>query len=101
MPLVFLHKLWFSDMILWFSVAGPQAAESGLSCVDSYGVWFSCGAGFSFFRWGFQLGWGFCMGFSHGLGCSYVGFLTGLRFSDHEVFHYEVELSKGGSVCNT
>ena len=78
--------LWFSDMILWFSVAGPQVAESGLSCGDSYGVWFSCGAGFSFCRWGFQLGWSLRMGFSNGLRCSYGDFLMGGSFFYPGVF---------------
>lgn len=73
MRLVFLLKILFSDMILWFLVAGPQAAESGLSCGDSYGVWFSCGAGFPFacgvfnwdgvFVWVFPMDWGVPLGF--------------------------------------
>lgn len=86
MLLVFLHKLWFSDMILWFSVAGPQVAESWLACGDPYGVWFSCGAGLSVCTRGFQLGWGFHMGFSNGLECSYVDFLMGVSFSYPGVF---------------
>ena len=66
MRLVFLHKILFSDMILWFSVAGSQVAESWLSCGDSYGVWFSCGAGFPFARGVFNWDGVFLWGFPHG-----------------------------------
>ena len=80
MRLVFLHKILFSD-ILWFSVAGPQVPESGLSCGDSYGVWFPCGAGFPFargvFNWDGVFLW---------IGFSFGDFLMGVSFSYHGLF---------------
>ena len=78
-------------MILLFSVAGPQVAESWLSCGDSYGVWFSCGAGFPFARgvfnwdgvfvWVFPMDWGVPLGIFSWEGVSYPGvFLQGGAF---------------------
>ena len=66
-------------MILWFSVAGPQAAESGLSCGDSYRVWVSSGAVF-LLHVGFPIGMGFSYGFFLWIEVFLWGFPHGSEF---------------------